>query len=178
MIAHSIPFEDLSRGMRFPTMWYVLPAKPQISLRIRAYAQSDQRLCLSLEYYMSVKLLTEHHLELLSLIQGYTGLSESTMSKCHIVGNHMSRLKFISGVHRSPGHTTSDIIHIGTANPVCLYSMNPRTMTANFLDMYDVFPVTSGSYKPRVKLAPLAAPLDDTVILHEEVVSCITFDKP
>ena len=32
-----------------------------------AYAQSDQRLCLSLEYSMSVKLLTEHHLEFLSL---------------------------------------------------------------------------------------------------------------
>ena len=31
------------------------------------YMQSDQILCLSLKYYMSVKLLTEHHLELLSL---------------------------------------------------------------------------------------------------------------
>ena len=27
---------DLSRDMRFPTMWYVRPAKPQISLHIRA----------------------------------------------------------------------------------------------------------------------------------------------
>ena len=26
----------LSRDMRFPTMWYVRPAKPQISLRICA----------------------------------------------------------------------------------------------------------------------------------------------
>ena len=26
----------MSRDMRFPTMWYVQPAKPQISLRIRA----------------------------------------------------------------------------------------------------------------------------------------------
>ena len=32
-----------------------------------AYAQSDQSLCKSLEYYMSVKLLTEHHFEFLSL---------------------------------------------------------------------------------------------------------------
>ena len=32
---------DLSRDMRFPTMWYIQPAKPQISLRIR---QSDQNL--------------------------------------------------------------------------------------------------------------------------------------
>ena len=27
---------QLSRGMGFPTMWYVRPPKPQISLRIRA----------------------------------------------------------------------------------------------------------------------------------------------
>ena len=26
---------DMSRGMGFPTMWYVRPAEPQISLRIR-----------------------------------------------------------------------------------------------------------------------------------------------
>ena len=44
-----------------------------------AYAQSDQSLCLSLEYSMSVKLLTEHHLEFLSLNGGCIGLSESTL---------------------------------------------------------------------------------------------------
>ena len=38
---------------------------------------------------MTVKLLTEHHLEFLSLKGGCTGLSESTLVKCHIVGNHM-----------------------------------------------------------------------------------------
>ena len=27
---------EMSRDIRFPTMWYVRPAKPQISLRIRA----------------------------------------------------------------------------------------------------------------------------------------------
>ena len=26
----------MSRDMKFPTMWYVRPGKPQISLRIRA----------------------------------------------------------------------------------------------------------------------------------------------
>ena len=46
-----------------------------------AYAQSDQSLCLSLEYSMSVKLLTEHHLELLSLKGGCTGSSESARVK-------------------------------------------------------------------------------------------------
>ena len=46
-----------------------------------AYAQSDQSLCWSLEYCMSVKLLTEHHMEFLSLKGGFTGSSESTLVK-------------------------------------------------------------------------------------------------
>ena len=46
-----------------------------------AYAQSDHSLCLSLEYSMSVKLLTEHNLEFLSLEGGCTGSSESTLVK-------------------------------------------------------------------------------------------------
>ena len=45
---------------------------------------------------MSVKLLTEHHLEFLSLKGGciYVCLSLH-LSKCHIVGNHMSRLNYL-----------------------------------------------------------------------------------
>ena len=46
-----------------------------------AYAQSDQSLCLSLEYFMTVKLLPEHHLEFLGLKEGCTGSSESTPVK-------------------------------------------------------------------------------------------------
>ena len=57
--------------MRFPKMWYVR----------QAYAQSDQSLCLWLEYSMSVNLLSEHHLEFLSLKGGCTGSSESTLVK-------------------------------------------------------------------------------------------------
>ena len=41
---------------------------------------------------MNIKLLTEHHLEFLS----FKGIAQAClslfMSKCHIVGNHMSRL--------------------------------------------------------------------------------------
>ena len=44
-------------------------------------AQSDQSLCLSLEYSMTVELLTEHCLEFLSLTGGCTGSSESTLVK-------------------------------------------------------------------------------------------------
>ena len=46
-----------------------------------AYAQSDQILCFSLEYSMTVKLLTEHHIEFLPLKGGWTGMSESTHVK-------------------------------------------------------------------------------------------------
>ena len=49
---------------------------------------------------MSVKLLTERHLEFLSLKGGCTGSPESTMSKCHIIGNHISLLKNKCHNHR------------------------------------------------------------------------------
>ena len=44
-----------------------------------ACAQADQSLCLSLEYSMTLKLLTEHDLECLSLKGGCTGSPESTL---------------------------------------------------------------------------------------------------
>ena len=44
-----------------------------------AYAQSDQSLSKSLEYIMTLKLLTEHNLEFLSLKGGCKGSSESTL---------------------------------------------------------------------------------------------------
>ena len=43
--------------------------------------QSDQSICSSLEYSMTVKLLTKHDLEFLSLKGGCTGMSESTLVK-------------------------------------------------------------------------------------------------
>ena len=63
-----MPWHEISNNVR--------PAKPQISLGIR---QSDQSICLSLDYSVAVKLLTEHHLEFLSLKGGCTGSSESTL---------------------------------------------------------------------------------------------------
>ena len=49
---------------------------------------------------MTVKLTTEHHLEVLSLNGGCTGSSEpihfKMQSKCNIVGNLMSRLIYVS----------------------------------------------------------------------------------
>ena len=63
------------------------------------YAQSDQSLCWSLDYSMSVKLLPEHHLEFLSLKGGCTGSSESTLVKIphcwksHVVAQMSSKIK-------------------------------------------------------------------------------------
>ena len=54
----------------------------QQSLRsASAYAQSDQCLCKSLEYSMSVFLLTKHNLEFLSLKGGCIGSSQFTYVK-------------------------------------------------------------------------------------------------
>ena len=67
------------RDIKFPTMWYMRPATLEIKLRVCA------GLCQSFEYYMDVKLLTEFHLEFLSLKIGCKGLYESThvrMSHC------------------------------------------------------------------------------------------------
>ena len=57
-----------------------------------AYAQSDQSLCSSLEYSISVKLLTEQHMKFLSLKKDVQDNLSLLMSKYHIVGNHMSQL--------------------------------------------------------------------------------------
>ena len=46
-----------------------------------AYAQSDQSLCSSLEYFTTPGLLTEQHLQFLSLTGDCTGSSESTLVK-------------------------------------------------------------------------------------------------
>ena len=73
-------FLEMSSDRRFPTI----------------YAQSDQSIGWSFEYSMSVKLLTEHPLEFLSLKkERYTDSSESTLVKTplcwksHVV-NHQS----------------------------------------------------------------------------------------
>lgn len=66
-----------------------------------------------------------------------------------------------------------DIVHIATANPIGLFSVNPKLSTCSVLDLYDMFPSTSGSYRPRVRIAPLAEPLDSNIFLHEEVTNAV-----
>ena len=69
---------NLSHDMRFPTLWYVRPAKAQTSLLI--CADWSEHLLVA-EYSSTVQLLTEHNLERLSLTGGCTGLSESKLVK-------------------------------------------------------------------------------------------------
>ena len=60
-----------------------------------AYAQSDQSLCSSLEYSMTVKLLTKHLLEFLSLKGGCTSSSKSALVKLpHCWKSHVAAHMF------------------------------------------------------------------------------------
>ena len=59
-----------------------------------AYAQADQSLCKSFEYYMSVKLLAEQHLKFLSFKEAAPARLSLHLSKFHIVGNHQPRLNY------------------------------------------------------------------------------------
>ena len=47
---------------------------------------------------MSIELLTEHHLEFLGLKEVTQARLSLFMSKCHIVGNHMSRLIYVDTI--------------------------------------------------------------------------------
>ena len=47
---------------------------------------------------MNIKLLTEHHLQFLSLKEVAQARLSLHLLKCHIVGNHMSRLKCLENV--------------------------------------------------------------------------------
>ena len=76
-------------------MWYVRPAKAQTSLRIRV--ASDQSLCSSLEFAMSVKLLTSFGVSKLKrrlhmLVCVYTCQNTTVLEiTCHglITSSHM-----------------------------------------------------------------------------------------
>ena len=76
--------------MRFPTMWYVRPAKPLISLRIRA-VWSEPLLVAWVFYDCSATDWTPFGVYTLKKrLQRLVGVLH--LSKCHIVRNHMPRL--------------------------------------------------------------------------------------
>ena len=76
-----------------------------------AYAQSDLRLCSSLGHSMIVKVLTEHHLEFLSLKGGCKGLSESTLVKMPHCWNLMSRFILFQVSHTFHHHCRMYLSH-------------------------------------------------------------------
>ena len=89
-----------------------------------AYAQPDQSLCWSLNYAISVKLLTEHHFEFLSLKGGCIDLSDSTLVKIpHYWKSHVAAHKKVcynKGVMRQSA--------LLVVNPITLYksfALNP-----------------------------------------------------
>ena len=76
----------LSRDRRFPKMWYVWSAKPQISLRVRA-VWSEPLLVAWIFYDCLATERTSFPISKLKRrLQARLSLF---MSKCHIVGNHM-----------------------------------------------------------------------------------------
>ena len=88
-----------------------------------AYAQSDQSLCLSLAYSMNIKLLTEHHLEFLSLKGDCTGLSKchileiscrgsNVLKHCRCPMNYLIYLTFIT--HYLLAKTNKSILYLGS----------------------------------------------------------------
>jgi len=84
---------------------------------------------------------------------------------------------FNVGVHRHPDHIHSDVIHVATTNPVCLYSVETRKQHLLCVDLYDMFPGSAAryqSYHPQLHLAPLSFPLDANIVIHDELV-CLMF---
>ena len=59
---------------------------------------------------MTIKLLSEYNLEFLSLNGGCTDLLSLHLSKCHVVGNHMSRLMYkFDAVDVDISHTDTEM---------------------------------------------------------------------
>ena len=86
MLRHQCWFNaHLSRNMRFPTIWYVWRAKAQISLRICAVW--SESLLVAWIFYGSQA--TDWTSFVVSKLKEMLYLH---LSKCPIVGNHMSRL--------------------------------------------------------------------------------------
>ena len=80
--------------------------------RACAYRQSVQSLCLSLEYSMTLRLLTKHHLEFLSLKGGCTGSSKSTLVKIlHCWKSHVAAQMSKNPVSKSRTHNSFSQFH-------------------------------------------------------------------
>ena len=76
---------------RYLVHWPIYFSTKSYEQRHEISNKSDQSLCLTLEYFMTDKLLTEHQLEFLSLKGDCTGSSESTLVKMpHFWKSHVA----------------------------------------------------------------------------------------
>ena len=88
-VALEVTLTCMSRDMRFPTMCYVRPAKPQISLRL--HAGWSEPLLVAWIFYVC-KSTDQTSFADSKAAQAHLSLH---LSKCHIVGNHMSRHNYV-----------------------------------------------------------------------------------
>ena len=88
---------------------------------------------------MAVKLLTEHHLEFLSLKETSQARLSLHLSKCHIVGNHMPRLiymrfrpEIVRNCQNYPTRTLVVSLVTETTRPGCppVREDNPRALAS------------------------------------------------
>ena len=107
-----------------------------------AYAQSDQSLFLSLKYYMTVKQLSEYHLEFLSLKRCCTVSSETTLVKMpHCWKSHVTahlcvqkhRMKIDKWVYLL---LSGWVIHKELSLNTCRHTGETRLDALSFLNTY------------------------------------------
>ena len=101
-----------------------------------AHLRSLIRAFANLEYSMTVKLLTEHHLELLSLKGGCLGRSASTLVKCQIVGNLRPQLTLTHTsfplVSPLSNHSTVTLLASGFTPLITAECIRPENQDSTF----------------------------------------------
>lgn len=129
----------------------------------------------ALQHY---ELLLVYFLCYLSIYISHKWSSFTHVFLCHrvcVFGYHSGELCsnwciYNVGTHRQQGHMHSDVIHVVTTSPVCLYSMDTRRQHMSCIDLCDVFPGSTTRTRPQLRLAPLSFPLDSNVVIHNELV--------
>ena len=87
---------------------------------------------------MTLRQLTEHKLVFLSFKGGCTSSSESTHAKCHIVGNHMSRLNFSAAHHGLCPETSNCKEHLAIRRIFSLVDMTNNIKFSNCPNVFEI----------------------------------------
>ena len=114
-----------------------------------AYAQSDQSLCSSLEYSITLRLLAEHHLEFLSLKGGCTGSSESTLLKMpHCWKSHVANqfcvMWFLELIALSSSEDSDEHVHLHT----CAFAHAHQSLRYSFIQKLGCRWMLRWKYRP------------------------------